>query len=232
MADITVEQASEALGQDVKTITDWVNEGLLPGKRKGRSILLETEDILEVRTILDNGKRIKKPIEHMALLELRIRRLERLVTALCKICQVPQTVTLSHLDDKELYKIYTEAFDSIMKDSWGDIEIRKWAAIFIQITEVDLDRIAIIVGTSRPWGIFMALCNKIIGWWELGTGESKDPTIMELTYLLDKSRKNLRNASILHHKESNRSPLRLLERYFDLPPDEKLIRFASSIRRV
>jgi hypothetical protein len=231
MINLTIEQAAKLLEQTPETMQEWVDKGIVPHKVVNKVILIDSTDLQEVREILDSGKNVSNPFERMAFLEIRLKRMERLVQSLCSICQVPATITLQHLEDKELYKLYSEAFMAMGQDSWGDVEVRKWASIFMQITEVDFDRLANLTENNHPWKIFMSLCHKIIGWWELGTQDSRIPSIMEITYLLDKGRKNLRNSIILYLKETDKSPQRLVERYFDLPPREKIKRFAEKWKK-
>jgi len=125
---ITVTQAAEILGKTEDEVRQWISDGILACRIISDQTLLDGPDVYEIREILDRGEVVKKPFERLALLELRTKRLERLVNSLCRICQVPVTMTLQHLSDKDLYKIYADALNSMGQDSWSDVELKKWAS--------------------------------------------------------------------------------------------------------
>jgi hypothetical protein len=220
---ITIPRAALILRKDQKTIRKWLKDGLLPSLIVDGQPKTEAKVVYEVRDLIDQGKNLRKPYERVALLESRINRMERVIKSLLRLNGAGITTAISHLSDRDISKLYTEANKDRAKKNWGEVTIRKWTSVFMQITETDLTRIELIKKVESPWRVFLELCNLMIDYWR---GKyTEDPRYFELAYLLEESRKNLRASILIYIKDRERNLDMALDGFFDIDPNDRVKNF-------
>lgn len=217
---LKIPRAALILRKDRDTVKKWVNNGLLPTIDVGGEKCLDANMIYEIKELMDKGKGMKKPYERMAILEAKLKRLERTVNALLGVHRVGSSTSISHLDDIDLYRLFKQAKDSLKVGNWDDLDIRKWSAVFLQISEVELSRLELLDKNPVPWRVLLDLCNAMVEFWR--ERYSDNPNYHELAYLLDKSRTNLRNSIIIYTMDHEESLDEALRGFFNLDPIERL----------
>jgi hypothetical protein len=137
--------------------------------------------------------------EHTArLLDARMDGLEKQVAFLLRV----NGLDLSHfrtVKDDELLGLYQDAVQlvAVVPKGMALEVIERWAEFFIQLSEYEFTRLQPIVSFDHTWEPFFLLCTKMM------TQVRHDPKlpdslrIQQLYALLDKGRKNLRDAAVI-----------------------------------
>lgn len=222
-------QAEIVLGVGRQTLNSWLDEGVLPTVDVGGQQMVDARAVGECRQLLvrfGQTSRVKL-VERMALLEIRLRRLERQVRGLAIIYQAPATASLVHLEDGELWSIFVDARRQLSSTSHSAPAVRKWAAIVGQLSELEFSRLAIIGRQPRPWKVFLRLINSMIADLHLRTVGRPDEESQQLAFALTTAKTRLTTAILVHVRADDQQggEERALSVYYQDSAQDRLLRF-------
>jgi hypothetical protein len=131
------------------------------------------------------------------LLDARVANLEKQITFLLRV----QGLDLSAFrtsTDAELLKVYQNAVHLLSVINKGvDLEIvERWSEYFIQLSEYEFTRLQPIVSFDHTWEPFFLLCTKMMTQVRSDSRLAENASIQQLYAVLDKGRKNLRDAAV------------------------------------
>lgn len=228
---ITEKNASHLLNLTLEETRNLIRKGLLPSVKINNTIYVDNNDVQAIREAIDNEESILTPTERVAILSLRVKRLEDKLNKLYKIMDAGPALTLSVLSDKDMYKLYREASTTLSKDSWSEEEAFKWATIILSLEYTQLGRIVQLSGNKHPWKIFADLGRVIKEYWI--RNEFADIAVKgkEVAYLLDKGLKNLKREALFFEQNQLKEPHLLVLKYFTMPKSEQIRFFVNLISK-
>ena len=146
----------------------------------------------------DMGSKADEAEHNTRLLDARIDGLEKQVAFLLRV----NGLDLSHfrsVKDDALLQLYQDAVQLVAVVQRGiALElIDRWAEYFIQLSEYEFTRLQPIVSFDHTWEPFFLLCTKMMTQVRHDPKMPESTRIQQLYALLDKGRKNLRDAAVI-----------------------------------
>lgn len=141
----------------------------------------------------------KPEAEHITrLLDARIDGLEKQVAFLLRV----NGLDLSHfrtVKDDALLQLYQDAVQlvAVVQRGMALEVIDRWAEFFVQLSEYEFTRLQPIVSFDHTWEPFFLLCTKMMTQVRQDPKMPESTRIQQLYALLDKGRKNLRDAAVI-----------------------------------
>lgn len=138
------------------------------------------------------------------LMEARVSVLEKHVSFLLKVHGLDLSA-YRNADNDTLLSLYRDAVQLLSfepKDIPSEV-IKRWAEIFMQLSEYELTRIREVVDYEHTWEPFYQLCIKMMTAIRHHPRLPKDMALQHLYALLDRDRRNLRDSAIMMIKNSN-----------------------------
>lgn len=215
----TVQEASRILGKTIKKVEQYVNQGILTVDTEG---MIPHVEVVEVREAMDSARTLADRTEVLAETLVRLDRVERMLAGILKASGYPAGAGFHHVGDRELYTIYSQSMDALARTEWGLNEVLRWAGILIQLTEIDLHRLMEITGNPHPWKVFASLCACMIVW--IRGHDLTSAEMSEAAFLLQKGRKSLIRTAEIFINICDRSPERMVNRYFMEQPIDRLVK--------
>lgn len=187
-------QAAEKLGKSKKTVQNYVRKGLVRKTVRGRTTLLNKEDVDSVAEDIGSGL---PPLDRKSFTDLssRVRRLEELMAVVKEILDI---------HDKPLRPgkaaavgLYNAAEKALVSGPWQSAEVDLWATQFLHFDETTVEEIGKAVPDPNPWRPFLLLCGKLVE--QVARSYEKSPTLeLERAYArLDKGRDRLRSLAVI-----------------------------------
>ena len=144
------------------------------------------------------GSKADEAEHNTRLLDARIDGLEKQVAFLLRV----NGLDLSHfrsVKDDALLQLYQDAVQLVAVVQRGiALElIDRWAEYFIQLSEYEFTRLQPIVSFDHTWEPFFLLCTKMMTQVRQDPKMPESTRIQQLYALLDKGRKNLRDAAVI-----------------------------------
>jgi len=135
-------------------------------------------------------------------LEARISNLESQVKFLLHVNGLDLSA-LRDASDEELLKYYRDVVQMIgLKEEQFDPEIATvYAELFLQLSEYELVRLQPIVEYEHTWEPFYHFCMKLMTALRHRKGFSRNEELKNIYALLEKARKNLRDAAVIMIKK-------------------------------
>lgn len=220
MADITLQEAARLLDRSTPIVLRWVQQGILEATKVEGVYFLDYNDVVAAKEALENGLiHSKKP--RYAEIELRLTRLEQLVRDLVAAAGMPMASGFHHLPDHAIYMMYDSVGSTLDADSWSELETKKWANIFLKITEVDFQRLSSLSNQPHPWKPFLQLANEMQAQW--GAAETSFETA-EICFTLKRGLQNLRRSAMLYISLGDTTPEAEVDRFLSQAPVTRLTR--------
>lgn len=144
------------------------------------------------------GRNTESLKHQMSLMEAQIKNLERQVEFLLRINGL-DLAGLRTASDDDLLKLYQDAAQLLAVIQRGiDLEIiERWSEYFLQLSEMELIRLQPIVSFDHTWEPFFLLCVKMMTQVRQNKLLPEKIRIQQLYALLDRGRKNLREAAVV-----------------------------------
>lgn len=136
--------------------------------------------------------------EQRRLLEARVSVLERQVQFLLRINGIDLSA-LRDVPDDELLKYYRDAVQLLGFNGkpFPPEVVERWAQLFCQLSELEIARLRNIVDYDHTWEPFYHLCVRMMTSIRQRKDFAADVGLQHLYGLLEKARKNLREAAIV-----------------------------------
>lgn len=136
--------------------------------------------------------------ERLKLLEANVSVLEKQVRFLLQVNGLDLSV-FRNASNKVLLELYRDAVQ-LLAINPGDIDaevMKRWAEIFMQLSEYELTRLQDIVGYDHTWEPFYQLCIRMMTAVRHNKRLPRDVGLQHLYALLDRDRQNLRDSAIM-----------------------------------
>lgn len=159
------------------------------------------------------------------LLEAQVSSLERLVQFLMRLNGLDLSA-LRRAETADLLALYQDAVMllALCEPQFDEDVLKRWAEIFLQLSEYELTRIKSDVGFDHTWQPFYQLCSKMM----THVRQKKDfTTSLNLQHIymsLDRGRKNLRDSAIVLIQNASTDPpplVKALLKEIDPKPPKK-----------
>jgi hypothetical protein len=141
----------------------------------------------------------KQEAEHLRrLMDARIANLEKQMAFLLRINGLDLSAFRTATDE-QLLEIYRGSVSLISVINKGvDLEvIERWSEYFVQFSEYEFTRLQPLVSFDHTWEPFFLLCTKMMTQVRHDKRMGENTSIQQLYAVLDKGRRNLRDAAIL-----------------------------------
>ena len=140
-------------------------------------------------------------------LEAQVSSLERLVQFLLKVNGLDLSA-LRGASDRDLLKLYQNVILLLPIPASGiDPEVMKrWAETFLQLSEFELTRIKLMVDYDHTWQPFYQACSKMLAEIRRQPEFSANVDLQTLYGVLDRGRRNLRDAAVLLIQNASSEP--------------------------
>ncbi len=194
------QQAADLLNIHVGSFRRYVRRGYIekvkhPGSRKHFFRLDAVQALKERQT---PGEKISDPFIRIKVLEMRLAAMERRVRYLSYVSGMDVS-SLASVDDEGLAALFREA-DQFVKAGMTSFPLKViniWAETFLQITSVELARLARLVLVKDPWRPFYRLCLDMQLCVRAHPHFSTRPALRETYALLEKARKGMAQAILI-----------------------------------
>jgi len=134
-------------------------------------------------------------------LEARINNLEAQIGFLMKVNGL-EVSALRDAPDEELLKYYQDSVQllGLRAQQFSPEVVQIWAELFCQISEYELVRLQSIVEYDHTWEPFFTLCIKMMTAVRQQPGFATNGELRNLYGLLERARRNLRDAAVIISK--------------------------------
>lgn len=158
---ISVKQAAEILSCTPKKVHELCDQGLVRRQLEGECVYIRADDIAELRQLDIIGEmRPGEMVRRLIMAEQEIRRLRLSVNLLFEVNNLAAS-RFANMTDPELLSLFETITNACDLDNWNLNEIDKFAELFIQVTEVEVDRINELSNIDNAWLPLLQLCTKL-----------------------------------------------------------------------
>ena len=199
---LKIPDAAKFLGKSGTTIRSYMRSGILRGrcfKGSGRRRWVSRHD-LEALKEMEHDIRLGGASIRELLKGIRIKlhAIDRRLDFLMHVNGLDIS-TLRDMDTDTLIRLYDEVSDflELNLDRVPPPQIRQWAHILMQITELELDRLVGPCQDLEPWKPFHEMCQRMLISLRTRKRFGVDGTMQETYRLLDKARKSLGQAIVV-----------------------------------
>lgn len=155
---ITRLEAAELLGISGRSISRYMDKGLIRFEYRGKVAYLLEEDVLH----LDKGRKdpASTPLNRHTFerMQVEIDALKAQMAVVLRILNLRHMeLTLTSAEYKNLY----EGANQLASEGWPPHIEEQWSDVFLRIRVEDLEKIEPLVGDPHPWRAFLRLATSM-----------------------------------------------------------------------
>lgn len=159
---LTSEQAAAHLGVSVRTVYNYIRQGLLAKVRDGRRTMLRPLEVEELRIDLDekniSGQKLRSEVVRQ---RAEIRRMRAELDVVLRILDTRSEPL--KLRGGHALGVYQAALSRLQQATWAVGDIAPWVRVFLRISEEDFREMQLASEDPRPWVPFLRLVHRMIG---------------------------------------------------------------------
>ena len=205
---MTVEEAARVLSKSDRTIRNYIKNGQLSSIRKGRTRLLDPEEVHELHT---EGALPRISMSEIRTMRAQIRRLEAEMAVVQHVLDLKnESLGVTEEYAKGLMDAATEQFGR-PAGSYTIREYESWANIFARMDENDIQRLCVAVQNPDAWKLFLRLSARMVSEVTLSADYASSLALQQVHRLLADAKRRFRISCFVYAEMSRGLPPEIRE---------------------